>query len=125
MIGSLSVAVPGAPGDGRKDHDKEQEKDAGDFEPQNSSDALKRAKESSHAASHSARCASRRLRGGAAPGCRICGDGIPSGRITGSRRIRRCLGGPGNFLPDNASGYAQPDAQGTANGVWLHSLLKW
>ena len=125
MIRSLGVTVPRAPGDGRKDHDKKQEKDAGDFEPQDSAHPAKRTQESSHAASHPAGRASCRLAGGAPPGSRIRSSGPPRVGNGRRRRVRLCLGAACDFLPDNAPRYAQSDAQGAANGVWLHSLLKW
>jgi hypothetical protein len=63
VVGSVNGCRMGSPGQRREDHNEQKEKHAGDFEPDDSADAVKRAKKSSHASRHAARHLSRRATG--------------------------------------------------------------
>jgi len=73
MIGSLRPTCPHAPQVWRKDDDRQQEKDAGDFKPKDAAQALEGAKEAADAASDASAGLNRspgRLNGSRDPGSR-------------------------------------------------------
>lgn len=81
MIGALSITRPRAPGNGRKNRNEQQEKNACDLEPQNAADPAKGTQETGHAASYPACRAGCGLASRATPGRRIRSGGIARGAI--------------------------------------------
>jgi len=125
VIGTGSPTGSHAPQVWCKDDDRQKEKDAGHFKPDNSAHAPEGTQKPAHAARHSARVnrrPPRRLSGPLAPNCRVSsrlGIGRDSNlgwlRGSGLRRGRQVLTG-------DASGDAQACAKHAANLLWFHSV---
>lgn len=121
MVWSMRIAESGAPHGWSKDDGRQQEKDAGNLEPQNPAHAAKRAEETSDSLSNSLAGALRSLHRG-------------THRIARRRTAcRRCAGRPNSLccsrlsagrhsLAGETSGDAKPDAESPADGLRSHPV---
>jgi len=125
MIGSLRPTCPHAPQVWRKDDDRQQEKDAGDFKPKDAANALEGTKKAAHAASD----ASAGLNSSSG---RLNGCWNPWGRARNWRRLRlrwirslrrgRSLNRGRQPLARHFAGDAQPCTQDAAKDLCSHSV---
>lgn len=110
MIGPVSPTEARSPRGGPEDDDGEKKKHAGHFEPENSADARKRANEAADAFAEIA--------------CGLAGDLAGGAASLGGKWIAsRGLGSRGEALAGEASGNAEADAEGAADGLRLHFEL--
>lgn len=109
MVWSMRPTEAGFPDRGAEDDHGQEEEDAGDLKPKDSADAAEGAQKSANAAGDAARCFTGCLAGGTV----LSGNGW--GWWAG---YGLCAGG--YALACHASGDAESDAEGAANGLRLH-----
>jgi hypothetical protein len=116
----MRPAEAGPPQDRAEDYHGQEEKDAGDLQPQDAANPAKRLQETPDSLGHSARGVARNLARnlarGAAHDLILAGSGCGSlGWLAGCD-----LGAGGYALAGDACGDAQSDAESAADGLRLH-----
>lgn len=123
MVGPVCVAQARTPQGRRKGQHRQQKEDAGHLQPQDAAYAAKRAQKTANPLRYS----SPGPRRGPPCSLRRCSSGISRAVSGGRGGLRNCLWRCGlrsgrQALAGNASGHAQTDAQGAANGLRSHPV---
>lgn len=116
MVRAVSPAEAGAPGGGSENHYGQKEKDASNFKPEDSTDALEWAQKTADPTRDATSGLTGDLPGGAAGDLALAGTGASSRH----RPAGGSLGAGSYALAGNTSRDAETDANGAANGLRLH-----
>jgi hypothetical protein len=117
MVGPVSPASPGTPERRGKDHDRQEEEDAGHLQPQDGADPAKGTQKTAHAA-HNSPCRPTCL----LPICLIRNDSAYSG-IVDSGRWFRSPSSAGDLLAGHPSGDPQSDSEGAPDALRFHFVM--